>query len=544
MATSPQRDSDGVLRIAVKSNGRSIADSIQLASVHIRRSVAGIPTARLVILDGDMATGTWPVADGETFKPGAIISIAAGYGSGEQTVFEGIVVKLGMRIGGNNDNCLVVDCRHEAVKMTVGRKNANYADQTDSAIIERIFENHGLPVAVDTTTQTHSALAQYHCTDWDFVVARAEVNGLMVIAEDDKVLVQAPRTTAEPVLCLGWGIDLMEFDAEVDSQSQWQSVQAVAWDPKTQAVCRGSEARIRGRMKFQGSALAKVGSLIEVKNVGARYSGTVFVGAVEHAMEQGQWVTTVEFGLASQWICERTDAVAPAAAGWLPGAEGLQIGVVTRLDGDPAGEQRIQIKLPVLEASTPTVWARVAQFHASNGFGAFFLPEVGDEVVVGFFNHDPSHPVVLGSLYSSHNRPAYPLAASNDSKALLTRCGHQLEFNEKDKIITVTTPANNRVVLSDKDPSVVLQDQSGNRVELNGSGITFDSLKDLTLSAKGRICIDAFGDVSISSKADVKCAGLNVACEAQVGFSGKGNATAELSASGQTTVKGAMVMIN
>jgi len=172
------------------------------------------------------------------------------------------------------------------------------------------------------------------------------------------------------------------------------------------------------------------------------------------------------------------------------------------------------------------------------------VPEIGDEVVVGFFNHDPSHPVVLGSLYSSRNKPAYALAARNDTKALVTRCMHKIEFDEKDKIITVTTPAKNRVVLSDKDKSILLHDQNGNIVELNSSGITVDTPKDLKITAKGTISVNAIGTMNISSTADVKCSGLNVVCDAQVGFTGKGSATAELSAAGQTTVKGAMVMIN
>jgi Rhs element Vgr protein len=596
MADSPQCDSDGVLRLSIKSDGQTIADTIRIVSVHIRRGVGNIPTARLVVNDGHIAEGAWPVADSATFKPGATITIAAGYGDREQTVFEGIVIKLGMRISGDNDSRLEVDCRHKAVKMTVGRKNANYVDRTDSAIIKSIVQSHGLTATVDATSEKHGGLTQYHCTDWDFVLARAEVNGLLVIADDDKLRIQAPVTSAAAVLSVEWGRDLIEFQADVDSLSQLQSVQATAWDPKTQAVSRGTAAapqmlnaqgdldsrtlagvlglasfrlqtpvplpvaelskwgkaqqlkaglaRIRGRMKFQGSAAAKPGSLIELKGVGARYSGNVFVGAVEHEIADGNWLTTVEFGLAPEWFCERADVLAPAAAGLLPGAEGLQIGIVTQLEGDPAGEQRIQIKLPVLEASTPTVWARLLQFHASGGFGAFFLPEVGDEVVVGFFNHDPSHPVVLGSLYSSKHAPAYALAAPNDTKALVTRCKHKLEFDEKDKVITVTTPANNKIVLSDKDKSILLQDQNGNMVELHPGGITLDTPKDLKMTAKGSITIDAVGALSISSKADLKCAGLNVACEAQVGFTGKGSATAELSAAGQTTVKGAVVMIN
>ncbi len=596
MPNSPQLNSEGVVRLTVKSNGQPIAESIAVASVQVRRAVGSIPSARLVIADGDMPSAEWPVADGATFQPGAAISIAAGYGDDEQTLFEGIVVTLGMQISGDNDSRLEIDCSHKAVNMTVGRRNAHYADQTDSTIIRGLVQAHSLTAEVDGTNETHGALTQYDCTDWDFVVARAEVNGLLVIADDDKVYVQAPRTTAVPALQVKWGVDLMDFKAQVDSRSQLHEVRTVAWDPRTQAVVEGSPAgpqtlnlqgdltsatlaavlgsatlrlqtsaplkqaelsawgkaqqvkaglaRIRGHMKFQGSAAAKVGSLIEVAGVGARYSGNVFVGAVEHEIADGNWVTTAEFGLAPHWHSERNDVVAPPAAGWLPGAEGLQIGIVTKLDGDPADEQRIQIKLPVLQARSETVWARLLQINASSGFGAFFVPEVGDEVVVAFFNHDPSHPVVLGSLYSSRHKPAYTLDRSNDIKALVTRCKHKLEFDEKNKIITVTTPANNKVVLSDRDKSIVLQDQSGNRVELNTGGVTIDTPKDLKLTAKGTISIEATGAVNIGSKADLTCAGLNVSCDAQVSFSGKGSASAELSAAGQTIVKGAMVMIN
>jgi len=71
-----------------------------------------------------------------------------------------------------------------------------------------------------------------------------------------------------------------------------------------------------------------------------------------------------------------------------------------------------------------------------------------------------------------------------------------------------------------------------------------DSPSDISITAKGKITIDAIGAIDLSSKADVSVKGMNVNHEASVGFVAKGNATAELSASGQTTVKGAMVMIN
>ncbi len=596
MAESPNLHSDGVLRVSILSDGKAISDSVEVLQVRVQRRANQVPTARLTIMDGDMAAGAWPIADAATFAPGAAITIKAGYGDREETIFEGLVVKLGSRISGANDARLIIDCQDKAVKMTVGRKNANYIDKTDSEIMQSLAGAHGLTAKIEATTAKFQELTQYYCSDWDFLVARAEVNGQLVIANDGNLSVAAPAVDGAAVLRVTYGADLMEFQGEIDARTQLSSVQAFAWNPKNQAIAEGEAAtppslneqgnldgatlakvvglssyrlqigtvldtsvlgswakamqvksglsRIRGRMKFQGHAAAKVGTLIEIAGVGERYSGTVFVGGVEHEIADGNWVTDVDFGLSPDWFTGRSDVMAPPASGWLPGADGLQVGVVTKLDGDPQGEQRIQVKTPVLAAESPAVWARLAQYHASSGFGAFLVPEIGDEVVLGFFNNDPSSPVILGSLYSSNRAPPYALEAENNTKAWVSRCLAKIEIDDKDKVITITTPGNNKAVLSDKDRSILVQDQSNNKVKLSESGIELDSPKDIKLTAKGSLTLDAVGTVSIASKADVSVKGLNVACEAQVALTAKGSASAELSASGQTTVRGAMVMIN
>jgi Rhs element Vgr protein len=595
MADSPVVDSEGVVRVTVYSNGKKLPEAVEFFSVTVHSSINAIPWARIEVDDGDMAKGEFPVSDGADLKPGSSISISAGYGDKEETLFEGVVVRHGLKITGDNYSRLLIECRDKATRMTVGRKNANYIDQKDSDIIGKLISNSGLSAEVDSTSIKYAELVQYYCTDWDFLLSRAEANGLLVIVRDGKVSVKKPDTTADPVLNVGYGSDLMEFHADIDARTQLRAAEGVSWDPKTQESRRGKAgplklneqgdlsgadlakvvnldsyrlqttvplsrpaleqwaeaqqlkaglARIRGRMKFQGSAKAKTGKLIEVEGVGKRFSGNVFTSGVNHRITDGDWITEVEFGVSPNWFTERTDVVAPSASGLLPGVEGLQIGVVIKLDGDPESEQRIQVKVPVLEADREGIWARMAKFHASDGFGAFFVPEVGDEVLLGYLNNDPSHPVILGSLYSSKRPPPYELEADNNIKAIVTRTKLKIEFDEKDKILTIVTPGNNKIVLSDKDKSILLADQNRNTVELKPDGISLDSPKDITISAKGKISIDAIGPVDISSKADVTSKGLNVNCEGQVGFVGKGAGKAELSAGGQTVVQGAMVMIN
>jgi len=595
MADSPLVNAEGVIRVTVYSGGTQLADESQLISLTVTRCVNKVPAARLVFTDGDMPNRKFPLSDAETLTPGTSIRITAGYGDDEQTIFEGIVVKHSIRIGGHNEAHLLVECRDKAVKMTVGRKNATYSKMLDSAVISNLIAAAGLTADVTATATEHTDLVQYYVSDWDFMLSRAEANGLLVIATDGALSVKAPDTAGEPTLEVTYGADLVGFDAEIDARTQFSSASASTWSPNDQAEqtatatppqlnqqgnldaatlaaviglssyqlqtgaaiestaldtwakaqqIKAGLARIRGKMTFQGSAKAKVGTLIKLVGVGTRFSGDVFVGAVTHEIEAGQWLTTAEFGVSPSWFTEQHDVMAPAAAGLLPGIGGLHVGKVTKLDADPDGQQRVQVSIPVLGSTAQPVWARLLQFYASNAFGAFFVPELADEVVLGFFDNDPTHPVILGSLYSSSRAPPYTLTAENNTKALVTRCKAKIEFDEQNKVITVMTPAKNKVVLSDQDQSILLLDQNNNRVELNPGGITLESPKDIKVKANGTITLDAVGAINISSQADVKSAGLNVLCEGQVGFTGKGSATAELSASGETVVRGAMVMIN
>jgi Rhs element Vgr protein len=596
MAVSPAENDVGAVKVVVKVDGQELAAAVSLVSVQIQRAVNRIPTARLEFTDGDMPRQEFPISDSDDLKPGAKVSIAAGYLDGTETLFEGVVMRQRVHVAGSNDARLTVECSDVAVKMTVGRRNANYIDKNDADILSALVERHGLTATVDSATVVYTELAQHYCSDWDFLLSRADANGWLVAVKDGALTIQRPKASGSPALTVTYGKDLMEFDGDLDARHQYSSAQAFAWDIKAQDIVEGTAAdpaglpaqgnldssslaevvgldllrlqagapqvqagltrwaeaqqlksglaRLRGRVRFQGHALAEVGGLIELVGVGSRFSGPVLVTGVRHDISDGNWLTDVEFGLAPDWFTERTDVVAPPAAGLLPAVHGLQVGVVTKLDADPAGEHRVQVKVPVLQAEQEGVWARLMQFHASNGFGAFFLPEVGDEVVLGYFAGDPSHPVVLGSLYSSSRTPPYTLEAKNDTKAWVTRCLARIEINDADKVITITTPGKNQMVLSDKDKSITLLDQNQNKVALTTSGIELNSPKDIVLKATGSIKLDATGPVKIQSQADVQQSGMNVQCEAQIGFTAKGNASAELSASGQTVVKGGLVMIN
>ena len=176
--------------------------------------------------------------------------------------------------------------------------------------------------------------------------------------------------------------------------------------------------------------------------------------------------------------------------------------------------------------------------------GAFFIPEIGDEVIVGYFNNDPSNPVVLASLYSSKRTPPYPLTADNFIKAIVTKGLLKMEFDDDKKVLTLLTPAGNTVVMSDDAKSIVMTDQHGNKVALDDKGILLDSPFDVVFKAGGKITLDAGANIEASAAADLQQSAQNISSKASMSLVAKGASSAELSASGQVTVKGALVAIN
>ena len=386
MADSPASGADGVVRLSIYSNGAAIPGTVGVVSATVSKAVNRVPSARIVVLDGDMPNKGFPVGDADHFKPGCAIKIDAGYAATEKTIFEGIVVGLGIDID-DGESRLVVECRDKAVGMTIGRRNANYVDSKDSDIISKIIGNYSaLTADVGATDTQYKELVQYYCTDWDFVLSRAEVNGLLVIVDAAKVSVKPPATSGTPQLKVTYGDDLFECHVRTEAASQLTKVKGVSWDLKSQAIVqqeaapqtlnvqgnldsatlakvvgpdvfrlqtpvpiestalqswvkgrqiKAGLARMRGSMRFQGSADAKVGELMELAGVGSRFAGNVFVSAVRHSIADGNWTTEVEFGMPQDWFSEKRDLVAPPASGLLPGIEGLHVGVVKKLDADP-----------------------------------------------------------------------------------------------------------------------------------------------------------------------------------------------------------------
>jgi Rhs element Vgr protein len=481
---------------------------------------------------------------------------------------------------------LVVECRDEAVKMTSGVKSKYFIDMKDSDIMEQLIRPYGLQKDIETTLPRLKEVVQYDSTDWDFMLCRAEANGQVVMVEDGKIKIAKPAIGADPIVKLTFGSTLKEFDAEMDARIQSKGIKASSWNSSDQVVVEVSAAepattnngnlspaelagviggddlkirhggklsepelqawangrlvkerlaKIRGRARFQGLATVLPGKIVEISGVGDRFEGKIFVSGVRHNLSAGNWETDAQLGLSPELFSNSYNLRPMPAAGLLPAVTGLQTGVVTVLEGDPDGEDRIKVRLPMISTADDGIWARISTLDAGKERGTYFRPEIGDEVIVGFLNDDPRHPVVLGMCHSSAKpAPEHPKDV-NHHKGYVSREKMKFTFDDEKKIITLETPGGNKIMLSDEDKGIILEDQNGNKITMNDSGIKIESFKDLINKAQKDITLE----------------GLSIAAKAQTSFKAEGSATAEVSGatttikgSGAAIIQGGMVQIN
>lgn len=586
-ATIPNPSVHDMISFDIVVEGSTIDSTYQVMAISVTKEINRISGATIILRDGDAAEGEFSISNSSDFIPGKAIEVKIGRDSDNAMVFSGIIVKHRIRVRESGDSVLIVECKDKCVRMSVGRHNRYFTETTDSDVIEQLVGGYsGLSSDVEATDLEHPELVQHHCTDWDFLVSRAEVNGKLVIVDDGTVVVKSPDTSAEPALSVAYGTTLLEFEAEMDARTQWRSVEAQAWNYSNQdmyksttdsttvrepgnlsgsslsdsispeifelrhsgpldeselqawtdaAMLKSRLAKICGRAKFFGFAGIKPGQLIELQGVGDRFNGKAFVSAVRHDVANGSWDTHVQFGVSPKWFHRSPEIMDSPAAGLIPGVDGLQIGKVVQLQDDPEGEDRIQVRLPIIDNSAPGIWARVASLDAGDQRGAFFRPEIDDEVVVGFINGDPRDSIVLGMLNSSA-KPA-PLVAedANNEKGFHTRSSMRVLFNDETKTITIDTPAGNSIVLDEDSTSITITDQNDNQITMDSAGISVDSPNDIKIKAGGKIEMEAGGDFSLKA--------AKVSQQAQSAMEVKG-ATAKFQASGIAEVKGSLVKIN
>jgi uncharacterized protein involved in type VI secretion and phage assembly len=157
---------------------------------------------------------------------------------------------------------------------------------------------------------------------------------------------------------------------------------------------------------------------------------------------------------------------------------------------DPDGQGRVKITLPWAPdtgSGSYDTWARLATMMAGAGRGTWFVPDVGDEVLVAFEAGDPRRPYVVGALWNGSDAPPQSMdgAGKNPLKVIHSRNGLKVTLDDADgqEKLILETPGGQKATLKDGPGVVEIVDSNGNSVKLESSGITVTASAKVTVNA-------------------------------------------------------------
>jgi len=453
-----------------------------------------------------------------------------------------------------------------------GRYNRSFQNMTDTDIVKKIAGEVGIPTGtIDETggpygygdiNGSNGYVFQENQTNLEFLRERAARNGFEFFVQDGKLNFRQPKV--DESLELKWLKDVHSFQVRVSSAEQVSEVEVRGWDysqkrsivetanrgqvhtkndygdgaktstsfkgkpptPKMilvdQPVFNAPEARtlaqavcdelggefVHADAKAEGNPKIRPGRVIKLSDLG-KYSGEYYVTETRHLFDER--IYTTEFtirGLRGDNLPSLLSHEAPFQPG-----QTLLVGIVTD-NNDPNGWGRVRVKFPTLTEDHASYWARIAAAGVGPGRGFDCIPEVNDEVLVGFEHGDIHHPYVIGGVWNGKDKPPEAVTDSvMDGKVRLrtlkTRTGHTLQFVEEDKggskkgvyldtvyghhlhlndterFIEAKTKDGHQVRLDDQNKKIVIKTQGGHTYEMKDQG------RNITMKSTGTINVEA-----------------------------------------------------
>ena len=401
----------------------------------------------------------------------------------------------------------------------------------DSTIAAAVAaENLLIPVVDPAPTKPRESVQQIS-SDWAFLKELAERNYFQLFVHWDRLYFRFPRPQTN-IVVLEWGKNLASFSPRLSTATQVGievlrgydyeiaekivavlPVVAVGGDiediverlgsgfieqlvrlgryvvrdkPVTDyadalAVAKSVLLRIlEGLYEGSGSCIGlpelRAGELVEIRGLGKRFSGYYTLSKVTHRLDSSGYTTSFEVTqkFANSLLKSLRSKIAESPSPNRQESVGrLMVGIVeNNIDEQALG--RVQVSIPALSDVNLSQFARIATTMAGERTGTYFLPDVKDEVLVGFVNDNVNDPVILGGLWNGKKPPPENnLAKTNNTKMIRLKSGMSITFDET-TALTITD--------KDKGSTILLDAKTG----------------DITIQAKGNVTIKSGPNATVN----------------------------------------------
>ena len=506
-----------------------------------------------------------------------------------ETIFSGIITSISAKESHNaHQGFLISGCSH-TILLEDGNRSASYYKKDLSEILPELLK--GIPWNFLRTKfkPTHKGTlfytVQYNESDFEFIKRLAIRYGeWMYYYETELVFGEPLKTEIE----LHSGMDLYSYEIKAaikpfgfhyvsydgfkgeNVEGSWGEVNSVNNDFSRLAVKGTKDSYLdRKDRKMHVSHMHNSGLIDQTKELekeAALANMVVLEGHSKHpdlipgiivkiintAGDEGKYIITRVrhyAGLYGQY--ENYFEAIPASVSKPPYTNPHLVPItetqsaVVKYNHDEDGLGRVKVQFPWQAPHQVSPWLRIVSPHAGGDKGFHFIPEKGEEVLIGFEGGNAEKPYVLGSMYHGAGKSGHG-DEQNNIKSLKTRSGHTIELNDTNgeekikihdnggSIIIFDTQAKSlfinaaeNIELTAKNIKMVAEEN----IEMQAQGnINTASVGDTTFLSEGNTSLQAKGDTEISSNASItiaattenKITGQNVAVEGQTGAKLKG----------------------
>lgn len=585
----------------IKIGGKKIGDDLlaSITSVTISKGINRADSFIFKVGD-QLKNGSYTWLGCDSLKMGQEVAIQLGYAGNLSHSVKAHIDKVTPAFSGSSTSIITVEGSDKAfAKLTEESDAVTYKNKKDSDIVKQIASDVGLSAEVDNTadepqeSKTKNGGASY----LNYIRSMLEANAdFEFFVAEGKLHFKKSAADKSPALTLKWGELLKSFKPSVNISELVTGVVVKGWDENKKEAIEGKATLEGGKPSGPGSgqlnkglnsiygekqrvitdqpvsskeeanALAKSileeakskfmkgsgvtvgmpeikpGVVIKLDGLGDVFSGNYYVLETTHKIDENGYDTsfnvggdvTAESGSGESLLDLLEDPREKAKQA--KRINGVVPAVVSNLK-DPESLGRIKVNFPWLSETSETGWARVASFIAGGDRGAFFLPEVGDEVLVAFHQGDIDDPYIIGALWSEKDMPPEKNSdGKNNVKLYKSRSGHTITFSDdsegKKEKIEIKSNAGHTVTLDDASGSekIEIKDKTGrNKITIDSASkaISIESSMELNLKATN-IGIKASGNLKLEATGNLELKGAIIKAQA----------------SGIAEIKGAMVKIN
>jgi phage protein D len=459
-----------------------------------------------------------------------------------------------------------------------GRYNRSFQNMTDTDVVKKVIGEAGIEAGtIDDSGGPYGFgdpvgyIFQENQTNMEFLRERASRHGFELFVQDGKLNFRKP--SAKTSLTLTWLKEINSFKVRVSSAEQVDSVEVRGWNYQTkqaivstkssqttdvitateqgkgksvskafqstpkmivvnQPTAASQEADaiaqslynelsgefVQADAKAEGNPQIRPGKKINLTELG-KYSGSYYVTATRHVFAAR--VYTTEFSVRGLQDNDLLTILSPQPR--LQPGQTLLIGIVSN-NKDPKKWGRVRVKFPTLTEEHESDWARIVAIGAGSNRGFDCLPEVNDEVLVGFEHGDIHRPFVIGGVWNGKDAPPVSVDESVVGgkvrlRTIKTRTGHLLQFVEEDKgtskkgvyldtvyghklycndaekKIELKTSANHQILLDDQNKKILVQTTGGHSCKLDDQArkITLSSTAEIEVTAPQKITLKVGG---------------------------------------------------